>query len=691
MAEAEFHRLFRHHWEAGTGGRTRFRERWWGAQLPDGRDRWTPETFADALVHHGASVSPGLIARWVGGAGPLPDSAALLAILATFFPAPSDGSWPHPDRQRMLDAWTAALRAAGRAPPDAAAMQRLGAELLAAPREPDAIGFVVAGKRLAIAPPAQSDRDAAALPLVAQLLPLVVEKLRDLVDTMGARLDNQRAWRGLPAAARGLLGAVGNAAPEMLPDRIAVLYHRTLSLGSFVEQDDRLGGTPNALDEALEPDIRRALADALASLAPWLLQFPSVREADAARRDFLKRPELFEAVRPQVADAKRVFAEAAATGALSEEDAAEVTAIAEVAERQGLQAEKAGYRAIGTARHLVGSALGWNLCESSALFGGGGTDEAIRLALAHVLGAFLLRAEMPALRLMEGADHALASSVRRGLAMVRAEAVAASADARDEPVAPPRRQDDAATGPPPDFDTDRVRETILAGRAPPAAWVPWITELDLRKTALADLAPLAGLANLQTLLLNGTRVADLAPMAGLANLQTLQLSGTQVADLAPLAGLAKLHTLWLGGTQVADLASLAGLANLQLLLLDGTQVADLAPLAGLANLQILWLNGTQVADVTPLAGLANLQQLNLTGTQVADLAPLAGLANLQTLDLNRTRVTDLAPLAGLDKLVVAISGGEVRPAELARQGRSLRVVDIAVRRTSSRDPRFPLP
>jgi len=63
-----------------------------------------------------------------------------------------------------------------------------------------------------------------------------------------------------------------------------------------------------------------------------------------------------------------------------------------------------------------------------------------------------------------------------------------------------------------------------------------------------DLAPLAGLARLQSLnlgLCGG--VQDMAPLAGLPGLQTLNLTDTGVTDLAPLAGLAGLQSLDLYG------------------------------------------------------------------------------------------------------------------------------------------------
>ncbi|MCW2307619.1 leucine-rich repeat domain-containing protein, partial [Rhodobium gokarnense] len=166
----------------------------------------------------------------------------------------------------------------------------------------------------------------------------------------------------------------------------------------------------------------------------------------------------------------------------------------------------------------------------------------------------------------------------------------------------------------------------------------------------SDLAPLAGLQNLQTVNCGRTQVSDLAPLAGLQNLQTVNCGRTQVSDLAPLAGLENLQTVYCWSTQVSDLTPLAGLQNLQTVYCWSTQVSDLAPLAGLENLQTVDCGRTQVSDLAPLAGLENLQTVNCWSTQVSDLAPLVGLENLQTVNCGRTQVSDLAPLAGLQNL-----------------------------------------
>ena len=76
---------------------------------------------------------------------------------------------------------------------------------------------------------------------------------------------------------------------------------------------------------------------------------------------------------------------------------------------------------------------------------------------------------------------------------------------------------------------------------------PRLTRLDLLRTDLAELSPLAGLKALQALGLDNTQVRELSPLAGLKELQLLSLANTQVRELSPLAGLEQLQMLWLTG------------------------------------------------------------------------------------------------------------------------------------------------
>ncbi len=140
--------------------------------------------------------------------------------------------------------------------------------------------------------------------------------------------------------------------------------------------------------------------------------------------------------------------------------------------------------------------------------------------------------------------------------------------------------------------------------------------LDLRRTGVSDVGPLAALTNLQWLDLTVTGVSDVGPLAALTNLRRLDLDGTGVSDVGPLAALTKLQRLFLDGTGVSDVGPLAALTNLQELSLRDTGVSDVGPLAALTKLQRLFIDGTGVSDVGPLAALTNLQELFLNATNV---------------------------------------------------------------------------
>ena len=81
---------------------------------------------------------------------------------------------------------------------------------------------------------------------------------------------------------------------------------------------------------------------------------------------------------------------------------------------------------------------------------------------------------------------------------------------------------------------------------------------------IKDLAGLEKCTNLALLKLTKNQVADLKPLAGLKNLQSLELSHTEVTGtgLKELAGLKNLQSLHLGQTKVTD-AGLKELARLK--------------------------------------------------------------------------------------------------------------------------------
>ena len=167
---------------------------------------------------------------------------------------------------------------------------------------------------------------------------------------------------------------------------------------------------------------------------------------------------------------------------------------------------------------------------------------------------------------------------------------------------------------------------------------------------VSDLSPIAGLIELDTLMLNDNPVSDLSPLKGLKNLTRLWFNNALVSDLSPIAGLINLRNLHFHSTLVSDLSPIAGLINLEALAFANENLSDLSPLAGLINLEYIFCWGHGISDLSPLAGLTKLENINFCGGDISDLTPLAGLTDLKELYLAGEKISDISSLAGLTGL-----------------------------------------
>ena len=66
-----------------------------------------------------------------------------------------------------------------------------------------------------------------------------------------------------------------------------------------------------------------------------------------------------------------------------------------------------------------------------------------------------------------------------------------------------------------------------------------VNKLELSKTQIADVGPLATLVNLRHLTLDDNQIVDVAPLAGLVNLTQLHLERNPIVDTSPLRSLPK--------------------------------------------------------------------------------------------------------------------------------------------------------
>ena len=610
------------------------------------REPWTNTSFALTQPGRGDAlgVAPNTVANWRKGKSAPSQIEPILRAL--FGPLRGDGG---ADREELRAAY------------DTAMLAKAKRVLDAAPPAPEGLRFApLDEERLVIVAVAATDREAAEEPVMRQRHAVALDKVRDLVADTGSRLDNQRAWRGLPRSARLVLDAL-DGPPEAMADRLVALYDYTVSLASFIDQDDAFGRSPGALDDPLDADVRRVLADALATLAPWLRGFPTVLGWDSARRDFLARPELFETVRERLAEVGPTVEAATQSHSrlITDEDAALAREPLRTAERRGVQGEKSGYRAVGTAGNLVVAATS----IMAAFYSGAEAWSPLVQAAEH----FLALAEDTAAGIIDGLPNDVRAAVRHVMSMRRADE-----DGRGTPPAAPPANAEKRE-PPPDFDIKAAKRMILAGEAPPGAWVPFIDVLSLTNAQLWNLDPLRGLTSLKRLFIDLSEVSHLEPLRGLTSLQVLSFFHTQVSDLDTLRGLTSLEALILDSTPVSDLDALRGLTSLQTLSLNGTQVNDLDALRGLTSLQMLSLDGTQVSNLDALRGLSSLVVLDCGTAPIRDVAPLSVLPNLLALRVRVEAIRDWRIVDRLEALKYLYVNGEAprpRP-RIERRGLNL--------------------
>jgi internalin A len=146
--------------------------------------------------------------------------------------------------------------------------------------------------------------------------------------------------------------------------------------------------------------------------------------------------------------------------------------------------------------------------------------------------------------------------------------------------------------------------------------------LDLAKNQVVSLAPIKGLARLQSLTLTGNQIGDLSPLAECKALQYIELTDNKVEDVKPLSGLTALNSLYLSGNAIKDASPVFACTKLWSLYLDGNQLTSLQGIGALRGLTTLSLRKNSISDLSPLEPLEQLNMLFLENNQVADLAPL---------------------------------------------------------------------
>ena len=175
--------------------------------------------------------------------------------------------------------------------------------------------------------------------------------------------------------------------------------------------------------------------------------------------------------------------------------------------------------------------------------------------------------------------------------------------------------------------------------------------LDLSENALTSLDALSGLADLTWIKATGNQVTSLGALNRLEKLKVLNLSENKLAgELVGLAGLVELQALVLSNNGLTSADGLRRLTNLNTLVLSNNKLEKVPPLQGLSKLTKLSLSNNQIVAFPALpSDCAHvLRELRLAHNRITrlPLERLSVLGKLEILDLGHN-LLDRAEVVGL--------------------------------------------
>ena len=335
------------------------------------------------------------------------------------------------------------------------------------------------------------DDQAARDPTVCQ----IHDRLRDRANRLAELLSippsepNAEDQRHIAAERARDLAEALNTKTDSVPARIGDLYDSiqmlAISRDGLRRSRDQRANLLGALDAEEYAEL-----DGLATQATlWIRQFPRAQKLDAASVTLRDLPRLAPL-------AGTIINAALAARLIEDADAERILALLADPDQTGDAATAARSRAVLGTRNLLyrlGTfALGF---VPDPILPGVWDDRRLTKAVegllvdqAEALTSFMVG--LPA-EVREAFGHLIAVTREHGL----------------RPSAPPPKlASSPPTNPPSDFSLEEVERRVLAGEAIPAAWVPFVTELDFYQSRLLDLRPLATLTALQSLMLGGLQI-----------------------------------------------------------------------------------------------------------------------------------------------------------------------------------------
>lgn len=177
-----------------------------------------------------------------------------------------------------------------------------------------------------------------------------------------------------------------------------------------------------------------------------------------------------------------------------------------------------------------------------------------------------------------------------------------------------------------------------------------LTELDLSHNTLRNLDVLKTMPNLKRVYLQHNAVNSLEIIGSLSELETLNVAFNAITSLKPLSGCPQLTELIADNNSLTSLSGLKKLSELQLLSVDYNEITNVENLTENVQLKNLSIASNNITDISPLNQLTHLEILDFSGNQVEALPDWSDKCPLQTIDGSYNALTSIDGLSNLQSL-----------------------------------------
>lgn len=176
-------------------------------------------------------------------------------------------------------------------------------------------------------------------------------------------------------------------------------------------------------------------------------------------------------------------------------------------------------------------------------------------------------------------------------------------------------------------------------------------EIEVSEYRITDIGGLAGLSNLETLMLiDCCTVDDISPLANLKNLTRLGINNAGITDIEGVRSLTGLKMLYLTGNKISNVEAISNHLELIHLNLSFNKLVDISPLRNITSLITLNVGRNQLTDISCIKQLTLLEHLDFYFNKVDDLNFLSYLPQLKTLGFSGNQVKNIDALSSLHEL-----------------------------------------